>query len=181
MIKKVIFSLLFSSIFVLTFAPSVSAQPFFGECGTLNCQDGFGEQPTYENQDYCRCAKMVGNQAPGTDDIFGTIEPPAGVEKYDAASGGKSGLILFLSNIIRIGTVVAGIWVMVNFILAGWTYITSSGDAKAHGEASNKMTYSLIGIAIIVGAYTLAAVIGLVIFGDAGYILNPQFTGVGGV
>jgi len=61
-----------------------------------------------------------------TDEIFGTISPPAGVEKYDAASGEQIGLILFLSNIIKIGTIVAGVWVMVNFILAGWTYITAT-------------------------------------------------------
>ena len=163
---------IFFSLLIFGASP-VSAQPPTGGCGTLECPVGYSKESLGGSLSVCQCV--------ANDDIFGTIEPPAGVEKYDAASGGKSGLILFLSNLIRIGTVVAGIWVMVNFILAGWTYITSSGDAKAHGDASNKMTYSLIGIAIIVGAYALAAVIGLVIFGDAGYILNPQFTGVGGV
>jgi hypothetical protein len=118
-----------------------------------------------------------------TDSIFGTIEAPEGVAKYNAAAVGETGsdigLVLFLSNIIRIATIAAGIWVMVNFILAGWAYITSTGDSKAHSDASSKMTYSLTGLAIIVGAYTLAALIGLVFFGDASYILNPQIVGVG--
>lgn len=114
-----------------------------------------------------------------SDDVFGTISPPAGVAQYDAAGGEQGGLILFLSNIIRIGTVVAGVWVMVNFILAGWTFITSGGEAKAYTEASQKITFSIIGIVVIVAAYTLAAIVGLVVFGDATYILNPRFTGIG--
>lgn len=110
--------------------------------------------------------------------VFGTIEPPAGVDKYNAASSGGIGILLFISNGIRLSTTVAGIWVMLNFILAGWKYITSSGDSKAHTEASSMMTHSIMGLAIIVGAYTLAAIVGLVFFGDATYILNPKFEGI---
>ena len=145
-----------------------------GPCNFLTCSAGQTKHDLGSN--ICECVNSSGTD----DEIFGTIEPPAGVSQYDAASGGQGGLILFLSNIIRIGTVVAGVWVMVNFILAGWTYITSSGDAKAHSEATSKMTFSIVGIVIIVAAYTVAAVIGLVVFGDATYILNPRFTGVGG-
>jgi hypothetical protein len=87
-------------------------------------------------------------------------------------------LLLFASNGIRLATTVAGVWVMLNFILAGWKYITSSGDSKAHTDASHMMTNSVIGLAIIVGSYTLAAIIGLVFFGDAAYILNPKIQGV---
>ena len=108
-------------------------------------------------------------------EVFGTIEAPQGVAAYGSLSEG--GLLNFMSNIIRIGTVVAGVWVMINFILAGWKYVTSAGDSKAPAEASSMMTNSLIGLAIIVGAYTLAAVIGLIFFGDAGYILSPTITG----
>lgn len=115
-------------------------------------------------------------------DVFGTIEAPQGVAQYNAAPGaeGGIGLIVFLSNMIRIGTIVAGVWVMINFILAGWTYITAAGDAKANTDAAQKMTYSVVGIAVIVGAYTLTAVVSLVLFGDAGYILSPTFQGPGG-
>lgn len=110
--------------------------------------------------------------------IFGTITKPEGVAKYDLAAGdSQMGLILFLSNIIRIATVVAGIWVMINIILAGWTYITSNGDAKANSDAASKISFSLIGLAIIVGSYTLAALVGLIFFGDASYILSPTITG----
>lgn len=114
-----------------------------------------------------------------TTDVFGTIEPPPGVDKYNTAAGaGGIGLILFFSNLIRFATVIAGIWVFVNFILAGWIYITSSGDTGAHKKVSEKLTMSVMGIMIIVGAYTVAALLGLVIFGDAKYILSPTLKGI---
>lgn len=113
---------------------------------------------------------------PEETDAFGTIEAPQGVAAYGSLAEG--GLLLFVSNIIRLSTVVAGIWVMFNFILAGWKYITSAGDSKAPSEAASMMNNSLIGLAIIVGAYTIAAIIGLVFFGDPSYIINPQITGV---
>jgi hypothetical protein len=113
-----------------------------------------------------------------TESVFGTIEAPAGVDRYNLAGEGDIGLITFISNLIRVATVVAGVWVMINFILAGWKYIMSSGDSKAPGEASQMMTNSLIGLAIIVGAYTIAAIIGLIFFGDASFIINPQLRGI---
>ena len=41
------------------------------------------------------------------------------------------------------------------------------------------MYMSLIGMAVIVGAYALAAVAGLLLFGEANAILSPQITGPG--
>jgi hypothetical protein len=107
----------------------------------------------------------------------GVIEPPAGVKKYQDIQGvgpDQSALIIFLSNLIQIATIVAGIWTMINFILAGWIYITSGGDSSAHEKVSTKMINSVMGLVIIALAYTIAGILGYLIFGDAGYILNPQ-------
>jgi hypothetical protein len=158
------------SLFVLLWltAAPVSAQT--GPCASLQCPAGTSRSPLANG--LCECVSGGANQA-----IFGTIEAPQGVSQYNLAADGGIGLIFFASNIIRVATVVAGVWVMINFILAGWKYITAAGDSKAPAEASQMMTNSLIGLAIIVGAYTLAAVIGLVFFGDAGYIINPQLRG----
>lgn len=111
--------------------------------------------------------------------IFGTIEAPAGVAEYNDEAGNDIGVIIFASNILKASTVIAGIWVMINFIIAGWIYITSNGSADAHSKVSGLLTMSIIGLVLIVGSYTIAALIGLIIFGDAGYILNPTFQGVG--
>lgn len=112
-------------------------------------------------------------------DIFGTINAPKGVAEYNDQAGSQvGGLMIFFSNIIKISAVFAGIWVMINFILAGWIYITSSGDSNAASKVSSKLNMSLIGIMLIVGAYTIAALIGLIIFGDVNYIINPTLIGI---
>ncbi len=107
-----------------------------------------------------------------TDGIFGNISAPPGVEKYNTASGGI-GIVLFFSNIIRLATVVAGVWTMINFITAGWTYLTSEGDPSASEKVSKKLINSVIGLVIIALSYTLAGIVGLLIFGDAGFFIDP--------
>ncbi len=106
-----------------------------------------------------------------TADIFGTIEPPAGVTAYGA--GDTIGILSFIATLIDVATVVAGIWVFINFILAGYTYITSSGDTGAHGKVRDRITMSIIGLVIIVSAYLIAALIGIIFFNNAEYFLNP--------
>src|SRR5258708_4985022 len=87
------------------------------------------------------------------DPVFGQITPPKGVDRYNAAAGAAGnniGLILFLSNVIKIATIVAGVWVLFNFVLAGYTYITSEGDTGAATKVKDQITNSVIGLVIIV-------------------------------
>lgn len=111
------------------------------------------------------------------DDVIGAIEAPPGVVKFNEQAGAGSqniGLIIFFSNIIKFVTVIAGLWTMLNFILAGFTYITSSDDSGAISKIGGKLTLSVVGLAIIVASYTIAAVLGLIFFGDASFIINPK-------
>lgn len=105
-------------------------------------------------------------------DIIGTVNPPQGVQQYGDVSQG--GLILFVSNIIKLLTIVGGIWVLFNFILAGYTYITSQGESSAATKVKDQITSSVIGLIIIVVSYTIIALLSLLLFGDAGFILNPK-------
>lgn len=111
-------------------------------------------------------------------DIFGEVAPPAGVGRFDTAAGGGEaiGLLLFISSGIRIFTIVAGLFVMLNFFLAGFEYITA-GDSKAHQKVRERLTTSVIGLVIIVSAYTVIGLVGLIFFGSATYIINPVITG----
>jgi hypothetical protein len=114
-------------------------------------------------------------------DIFGRLSPPPGVAEYNQAAGGANaiGIIVFFSALIRVATIIAGVWILFNFILAGYDYVTSNGDTGAHKRVVDRITMSVIGLVIIVLAYTITAVLSALLFGDAGFILNPQICGPG--
>ena len=109
--------------------------------------------------------------------FFGTVEPPAAIQKYDAASGGNIGLLLFMSNIVRLVTIVAGLFSFFNIIMAGFKYITSANDAKGVEQAWKSIYMSLIGLLVIVLAVAVTGVVSWLLFGDATYILNPTIKG----
>ena len=116
----------------------------------------------------------------GADDFFGQIDNPLADSYGDVAAGsGGGGIIGFISNLIRLVTIAAGIWTFINTVIAGLTYITSAGDPEKTASAWRKINMSLIGLAIIVSSFALAAIIGLVLFGDSTAILQPKITGPG--
>ena len=112
--------------------------------------------------------------------IIGTVTAPLGVSTYNTAPGASSavpggfGLLVFVSNIIKLATIVAGIWVLFNLITAGYIYITSQGDTNAANKVKDQITSSVLGLVVIIGAYTVIALVSLFLFGDAGFILNPK-------
>ena len=110
-------------------------------------------------------------------DVFGTIDAPQGVSELNANSGNSAniGLITFMSRLIQIATIVAGVIVFVNFILAGFTFITSDGNANTNEKVKNQITMSVVGLVLIVISYTIIAALSLLLFGDAGFILSPTF------
>lgn len=87
------------------------------------------------------------------------------------------GIVLFFSNILRLVFVVAGIYALLNFIIAGYQYMTAGGDTKALTAAWNRIWQTLLGLIIIVGSFALAALFGYLIFGNAMFILNPKIYG----
>ncbi len=113
-------------------------------------------------------------------DAIGTIDVPPGVEVINQAAGvgaNEVGALYFVSMLIRIATVLAGIWTLLNVILAGWGFITSSGNAQAHTKSRDQIVMSILGLILIVSVYTIAGVVGLIFFGDASFILNPTIMG----
>lgn len=106
--------------------------------------------------------------------IVGSVTNPIG-RSYDSSSG----LINLLTNILRLAFVAAGIYALVNFIIAGFQYMTAGGDSKALGSAWSRIWQTLLGLVIMVGSFALAAIIGQIFFGSATYILNPVIYGPG--
>lgn len=111
--------------------------------------------------------------------IVGTVEnplPPA-YRGITAAQGG--GLILLLTNILRLVFVAAGLFAFINLILAGFQFMSAGGDSKAIEKAMSKIWQSLIGLILVVGSFALAALFGYLLFGRADFILNPVIYGPG--
>jgi hypothetical protein len=109
--------------------------------------------------------------------VFGTVSPPPGVQAYDAKAGGEIGLIVFISSMLQLVTVIAGVWVLFQFFLAGFDYITANGNTAANTKVKDRLTFSIIGLVIIVGSYSIAALLGLILFGDATFIIQPKLQG----
>lgn len=112
--------------------------------------------------------------AAGVNDIVGPVKSPLPAA-YGSLSGG--GLIKFFTNIIRLFFVVAGILALLNFLYAGFLYMMAAGDAKKLTDAWARIYMSLIGLVVLVSSFALAAIFGYIIFGDAGFILNPTIYG----
>ncbi|MCJ7829489.1 hypothetical protein MUP50_00145, partial [Patescibacteria group bacterium] len=75
---------------------------------------------------------------------------------------GNPGIILanILTNILGVMTIGAGIWFLFQAIIAGYNYMNAAGDKTRIENAGRKLTNSLVGIAIVVAAYGLIAILG---------------------
>lgn len=101
--------------------------------------------------------------------LFGTIENPT---KYSSTQG--SGLFDFISNILKFAGVAAGIYFIVQIILAGYQYLSANGDSKKTEQAWAQIWQSLLGIIIISAAFIIAGLIGRL---TGINILNPEIYG----
>lgn len=115
---------------------------------------------------------------------LGAVKPPGSIARFDqsvqgSGAGSQSiGIILFASNLLQLFSIIAGIWAMFNFLYAGYMYISAMSDAGVTEKVKEKITMTVVGLAIIAGSYILAGLIGLVMFGDATFIISPKLQGV---
>lgn len=152
-----------------------------GTCGaafsqTTTNRDRGSQTGTGQTKNESGADKTKSSRTSADDSVFGTVEAPQGVSRFSTGEDGDIGLLNFISVLVRIFTVVMGIVVFFNFIYSGYTYITSDGNSKAAETVRTRLTYSIIGLVLIVSSYMIIALISLIIFGDASYILNPTLT-----
>lgn len=195
--KKLIFSsILF--LFLLFISAGVDVQAADSYKYTGGCTEEIGLGGCFENR---KCVITTGKRddnnnieftvAPSTEtncnsSDIGAVTPPTGVKNFDLRaqvgngnSGGQNiGIIAFASNLLQLFAIIAGIWAMFNFFMAGYMYITAMSDAGVTEKVKDKITMTVIGLAIIAGSYIIAGLIGLVMFGDATFIINPKLYGV---
>lgn len=106
--------------------------------------------------------------------IFGNIDPPIAIQKLETAGGGKgNGIFVLLSTILKLAGTVAGIFFVIKIILAGFAYLSASGDEKKTTQAWNTIWQSIVGLLIVASAFVLAGVLGYLLNIE---ILNPTFS-----
>lgn len=107
--------------------------------------------------------------------ILGPITPPVNNPYFNSPRG--QGLFLFLGNIFKLVAVIAGIFMILQFITAGYGYISANADPKKIEAAWAKIWQSILGLVIIASAFVLTSLVerftGL-------NILNFQIWGPGG-
>jgi hypothetical protein len=109
--------------------------------------------------------------------VFGPIDNPFSVlspGNYTGSSG--EGLIIILSNLVRLAMVLAGIYTLINIILAGYGFLSAGGDPKMIQKSQERIWRSVLGLMIIVGSLVIAAIVGWVIYGSSNWdiLINPK-------
>jgi hypothetical protein len=109
--------------------------------------------------------------------IIGGVEAPTAISAINTEAGGNIGVIFFISRVLNFANIIAGILVMLNFVFAGFLYITGAGNASNMSKINQRLLWSIVGILVIVASYTLAAIFGLIFFNNATFIITPTLSG----
>lgn len=92
---------------------------------------------------------------------FGTIKAPEGVDKYTKLAGDDgSGIFMFVNNIFLLIGAIGGLALIFQLIMAGFSYINAQGDTKKVEAAWTKIWQSVLGLVILLSAFTIAGLVG---------------------
>ncbi len=106
------------------------------------------------------------------DNPFGTVSLPGTLSsKYGSDPGIAIGKII--QTVIWTLIIGAGIYALLNFVLAGYAFMSAGDDPKKVAGAWAKIWQTALGLVVAAGAFILAALFGQIIFGSYTFILNP--------
>lgn len=100
--------------------------------------------------------------------IFGSVANP------NPTFNGADGVFQFVSLIFKLAGTVAGIFFVFQLIVAGYGYLSASGDEKKTAQAWATIWQSIMGIVIVASAFVIASFIGNLVGIDP---TNPTITG----
>src|SRR3989304_10432503 len=107
--------------------------------------------------------------------VFGNVNAPPGVSQYGNLTEG--GPTYFITNILRFLIVIAGVYALINMVLAGYAFLSAGDDPKKVAGAWAKIWQSILGVVISAGAFVLAALFGRLLFGDYSAFLRLRVFG----
>lgn len=102
---------------------------------------------------------------------FGTVLMPGPIQ---AIASGPGGIVLLMNAVLRTLVVAAGIYTVINIILAGYGFLAAGGDPKRISDATARIWQSLLGLIIAAGAVVIVGIISQILFGSWQVILNVQ-------
>ncbi len=174
---RIIIVLLFSiSLFFNFFFVAAPSSVFAANCPSGGCVCYFYNKPEGE------CVGSCGGVGCTTKPCRSDIECSLGSVVNPLPQWGSfcKGLVPFINNILRLFFIIAGLIAFLNILLAGFMFMSAGGDPKAIQGAWGKIWQSFIGLLVLVAAFLISAIIGIVIFGNPTAILNPILTGAPG-
>jgi hypothetical protein len=98
---------------------------------------------------------------------WGTITPPAGMPNTVGVIGD-----LLISG-IRLLIAIAGVYAIINFILAGYGFMGAGGDPKRVADAWAKIWQTLLGLIVVFATIVIGRIVSQIIFKDPNTIFNP--------
>jgi len=109
-------------------------------------------------------------------DVIGTVNTSVGIlkEKAISAEGELIGVMTLMNSLLKIVFVIGGLWAFINFLIAGYGFLSAGGESKAIGKSWDRIWQSFVGLLFIVGSFLLAAIAGILLFHDATAILQPK-------
>ena len=123
--------------------------------------------------------KIVDPVRPGAggDYTVGTIKPSSYSFDPDPSLVGSSNTLnVYISAIIGSLTIVAGLCLLLYFIMGAFRWVTSGGDAKHLDSAKGQIINALIGFILVVIGWFFVRLIGQILGID---IVNPIWYAVG--
>lgn len=76
-----------------------------------------------------------------------------------AASGDVAQVENFIRNVIKVIAGLAGLVATGFFVVGGFTYIMSSGNPEQLDKAKRTLTFSAIGLAIVIAAFVISNIV----------------------
>lgn len=104
-------------------------------------------------------------------DIFGPIPKPDALNNLKPVESGGIGQVLNL--VFKTLIIVGGIYALLNFIIAGYSFLSAGDDPKKAAGAWAKIWQSMVGLLFMAASFTLATIVGKLIFGSDYNILSP--------
>ena len=77
-----------------------------------------------------------------------------------------------ISRILGLATILAGLWFFAQLLIAGFSWLTSGGEADKLAAARDRIVYAFTGLVIVVGALAIMSVL-QIFFGIDFLLRNP--------